>query len=101
MTARIFKPARTAMQAGRGQTKDWVLVYEPQSPRRPEPLMGYTSTADALSQIALRFETLEAAEAYAKREGIPYRVQKPSEPKVQRNAYADNFRVDRKAPWTH
>jgi hypothetical protein len=101
MAARIFKPARTAMQSGRANTKDWVLVYEPESPRQPEPLMGYTSSSDMLSQVRLSFDTQEAAEAYAKRHGIAYRVQKPHEPTVQRNAYSDNFRVDRKVPWSH
>ena len=101
MVARIFKPARTAMQSGKGKTQQWVLEFEPQSPTRPEPLMGYASSADTQSQVKLRFNSLEEAEAYAKREGIAYRVQKPSEPTVQRNSYSDNFRVDRKTPWTH
>lgn len=101
MIARIYKPARTAMQSGKSNTREWVLEFEPQSPKRPEPLMGYTSTTDMLSQVKLRFNSLEEAEAYAKREGIAYRVQKPSEPIVQRNSYSDNFRVDRKTPWTH
>ena len=101
MVARIFKPARTAMQSGKGNTREWVLEFEPQNATRPEPLIGYTSSADTLSQVKLRFNSLEEAEAYAKREGIAYRVQKPREPAVQRNAYSDNFRVDRKTPWTH
>ena len=89
------------MQSGRRGTKKWMLVFEPESPRRAEPLMGYTSSADTKSQIQLRFDTREDAEAYAKRNGIAYRVEEPHEPRVQRTAYADNFRVDRKSPWTH
>lgn len=101
MIARIFKPAKTAMQSGHRGTKKWVLVFEPASPRRAEPLMGYTSLADPRAQVLLRFDTQAAAEAYAKRNGIAYRVEPPHEPKVQRAAYSDNFRVDRKNPWTH
>ena len=42
MTARIYKPARTAMQSGTAKTKEWVLDYEPEEPRAVEPLMGWT-----------------------------------------------------------
>ena len=38
MTARVYKPARTAMQSGTANTKEWVLEYEPEVPRfEPEP----------------------------------------------------------------
>ena len=101
MTARIFRPAANAMQSGRGKTKHWILEFEAEEPRGIEPLMGYTSTGDMRQQIRLRFETLEDAEAYARREGLAYTVQKPHTPAVKRVAYPDNFRHDRKQPWTH
>lgn len=101
MTARIYRPAPNAMQSGEGNSKRWLLVNEPASPREIEPLMGYTSSSDTEAQIRLYFDTLEEAEAYAQRAGIPYRVQQPHEAKVQRNSYSDNFRYDRKMPWTH
>jgi hypothetical protein len=101
MTARIFRPARNAMQSGRGKTLHWVLVYEPEIPRGIDPLMGYTSSSDMKQQLRLTFDTLEEAEAYAQREGIPYTVQPVQESTVKRVAYTDNFRYDRKAPWTH
>ena len=101
MTARIFRPAPNAMQSGRGKSNEWVLVYEPASPREIEPLMGYTSTSDARAQIRLSFDTLEEAEAYARANGIPYSVQ-PAHSRVPlRSSYPDNFRFDRKTPWTH
>ena len=40
--ARIYKPAKTAMQSGTAKTNDWVLDYEPSEPRQVEPLMGWT-----------------------------------------------------------
>ena len=101
MTARIFRPARNAMQSGRGKTKEWVLEFEPESQREIEPLMGYTSSTDTQQQIRLTFETREAAEAYARRQGLAYSVQKPHDPAPKRVAYPDNFRSDRKQPWTH
>ncbi len=101
MTARIFKPARTAMQSGFAQTKDWLLEYEPEAPRAIEPLMGWTSSDDMKSQIQLSFETKEEASAYAERNGIPYRVLEPTPRKPVRKAYADNFKFGRIGSWTH
>jgi hypothetical protein len=101
MTARIYRPARNAMQSGKGKSKQWVLVHEPATPRSIDPLMGYTSSSDMNQQVKLSFETLEEAEAYAKRNGIPYSVQPAHEPTPKRVSYPDNFRSDRKTPWTH
>ena len=58
MVARIFKPAKTAMQSGEGRTKEWVLEFAPASPREIEPLMGWTSSGDMRQQVQLRFDTL-------------------------------------------
>ena len=74
MTARIFKPAKNAMQSGAARTKEWQLDYEPEQARVIEPLMGWTSSGDMKQQITLRFETKEDAIAYCEREGIPYQV---------------------------
>lgn len=101
MAARIFRPSPNAMQSGRGKSKDWVLVFEPASPREIEPLMGYTSSGDTQTQVRLSFATLEEAEAYARNNGIPYTVQPPHTPVPKRTSYSDNFRFDRKTPWTH
>ena len=101
MTARIYRPSPNAMQSGRGKSKDWVLVHEPAAPRGIEPLMGYTSTTDTRAQVRLTFETLDEAESYARANGIPYTVQPPHTPVPKRSNYSDNFRADRKTPWTH
>ena len=101
MTARIYRPARTAMQSGKGKSKSWLLVHEPATPRGIEPLMGYTSSGDTRQQVKLSFETLEEAEAYAQRNGIAYTVQPAHDPTPKRVSYPDNFRSDRKTPWTH
>ena len=61
MTARIYQPARSAMQSGQGKDK-WMLEYEPEKPREIEPLMGWTSSADMKSQVKLHFDTKERSE---------------------------------------
>ena len=101
MTARIYRPARNAMQSGRGKSRQWVLVHEAVSPREIDPLMGYTSSSDVRQQVRLSFDTLEAAEAYAQKNGIPYSVQPAHDPTPKRQSYPDNFRSDRRTPWTH
>jgi hypothetical protein len=101
MTARIYRPAPNAMQSGMGKSKKWVLVHEASVAREIEPLMGYTATRETQSQVSLSFDTLEEAEAYARRNGIPYSVQPPREVTPKRSSYPDNFRFDRKTPWTH
>ena len=101
MTARIYRPSPNAMQSGKGNSRQWVLVHEPASPREIEPLMGYTATRDTRAQIRLSFDSLEDAEAYARRNGIAYSVQPAHTPTPKRTTYSDNFRFDRKTPWTH
>ncbi|MDQ6434394.1 ETC complex I subunit [Mesorhizobium sp. LHD-90] len=101
MSARIFSPAKTAMQSGKAKTGYWVLEFDPEKPRKIDPLMGYTTSSDMQSQIRLTFETKEEAVAYADKHGIAFRVQEPKETKRRQISYSDNFRYDRKAPWTH
>lgn len=101
MVARIYRPAKTAMQSGVAKTKAWRLDYEPESPRAVEPLMGWTSTSDALSQVRLTFETKEEAIAYATKHGIPYMVSEPKEKTRKTVSYADNFKFGRIGTWTH
>ena len=101
MTARIYKPARTAMQSGAGNTKEWVLDFEPEEPRTVEPLMGWTSSGDMTQQLRLRFDTKDEAIAYCEREGIPYQVFESKPVKRARISYSDNFAAGRRGAWTH
>jgi hypothetical protein len=101
MVARIYKPAKTAMQSGKARTKNWVLDYEPTAPREVEPLMGWTSSGDMNQQLRLKFATREDAIAYADRNNIPYRVTEPKPAKRRAKSYADNFRWGRVGMWTH
>ena len=101
MLARIYRPAKTAMQSGKARTRDWVLEFEPASARVAEPLMGWTSSSDMNGQVRLEFETKDEAIAYAQSHGIAFQLSEPREHKLILKAYADNFSVDRKEPWTH
>ena len=101
MTARIYKPARTAMQSGTAKTKEWVLDYEPEEPRTIEPLMGWTSSSDMKQQVQLHFDTKDEAVAYCERHGIAYQVFETPPAKRARISYSDNFAYGRRTPWTH
>ena len=101
MQARIFKPAKNAMQSGRAGTQKWVLEFAPSSRREIDPLMGWTSSSDMRQQVQLEFATSEEAVAYAEKHAIPYQVFEPHRPAAKAKSYADNFRFDRKVPWSH
>ena len=101
MVARIFRPSRTAMQSGRAKTHLWLLEFEPETAKAVEPLMGYTSSSDMRSQVRLTFETQEQAVDYAERNDILYRVEEAHVAKRARVTYSDNFKYDRRQPWTH
>ncbi len=103
MRARIYRPARNAMQSGTARTKQWVLEFTPGESRVQDPLMGWTGSGDTQTQVKLRFSTLAKAEAYAKAQMLEYNV---SQPKVRAaviraNGYAENFATNRKQVWTH
>src|ERR1700689_113425 len=101
MRARIYKPAKNAMQSGKARTKSWLLEYEPESARVPDPLMGWTSSDDMRQQVALEFDTSEEAVAYAEANGIAYHLFDPHPPRPNPKSYSDNFSFARKQPWSH
>lgn len=101
MTARIYKPAKTAMQSGFANTKAWVLDFEPEQRREVEPLMGWTSSGDMRQQLRLRFPSKEEAVAYCERHGIAYQLFEAKPSARRAIAYADNFAFNRRDAWTH
>ena len=103
MRARIYKPARNAMQSGMARTKNWVLEYAPDQARGLDPLMGWTGSGDTQAQVRLRFATKEAALAYARENGIEAVVTEPKPRKavVRPRGYGENFATDRRSVWTH
>ncbi len=102
MFAKIYQPAKTAMQSGKARTSRWVLEFEISAARRVDPLMGWTSSEDMLAdEVRLYFDTKESAIAYAEGKNIPYRVSDPRADTPVFKAYSDNFAFRRRKPWTH
>jgi len=101
MVARIYNPAKNAMQSGKAGMDCWVLQFEPESAGMIDPLMGYASTVDVKRQIKLEFASKEEAVAYAAKNAIPYRIEREHQPARRRVSYSDNFRFDRPQAWTH
>jgi hypothetical protein len=95
MAARIFKPAKTAMQSGRAKTQAWTLEFEPKDAKRADPLMGWAGSRDTEGQVTLRFASQDEAIAYCQRNGLDYSIAPPQSSTVKPKAYADNFRYDR------
>lgn len=103
MHAQIYRPARSAMTSGTRNTEQWLLEFTPETPKTVDPLMGWTGSLDTNRQVRLRFDTKEAAIAYAERHGIPYTVDEPKlrKPNIRPHGYGGNFAHDRRGAWTH
>lgn len=103
MLAKIYQPARSAMQSGQAKTRDWVLEFVPADAKWIDPLMGWTGSDDMESQVRLSFATREAAIAYAEKNGIAFEIFEPKRRRhvVRQNGYGDNFATGRRMAWTH
>lgn len=101
MLAKIYRPAKTAMQSGKSLTRTWRLEFNLDLAQRPDALMGWTSSADTHGQVRLSFDSKEAAIAFARANAIPHQVIEPSEPARVVKAYGDNFGFRRREPWSH
>jgi hypothetical protein len=103
MRARIYQPAKSAMQSGTAKANGWLLEFAPASARSVDPLMGWTSSDDTQTQVKLRFDTREAALAYAAAKGIEADViePKPRKPVIRAGGYGENFATARRGAWTH
>jgi hypothetical protein len=88
--ARIYKPAKTAMQSGKAKDK-WMLEYKPESKNIVDNLMGWQGSRDMKQEIKLKFETKEAAINYASNNKIDFEVVEPKEPVLKIKSYAENF----------
>ena len=91
--ARIFRPARSAMQSGRG-LRAWILEFEPELRPVLDPLMGWDGCGDVVRQNALRFATCEEAVNYARMHAIDYTVSRPPSETSKPKSYSDNFRYE-------
>lgn len=92
MTARIYQIQKNAMQSGKALTHKWVLEFAPAEAKKPDPLTGWAGSGDTKQQLRLTFPNVDAAKAYAEREGIAYSVTAAAPKTLKIQAYADNFR---------
>ena len=88
--ARIYIPSKSAMQSGIGKSKKWILEFETKDPTK-NPLMGWESSTDTLSELKLEFSSKELAINYAKKMKIEFEVIEPKKRKIVKKSYADNF----------
>jgi hypothetical protein len=101
MLAKIYRPAKNAMQSGKAATKKWRLEFVLANAPRPDSLMGWISGADPNGQVRMSFDSKEAAIEFARANGIPHQVLDAHEAKRQIRAYSDNFAFMRREPWSH
>ncbi len=88
--AKIYKPNKSPMQSGLGKTDKWILEFETKDPGT-NPLMGWESSSDTLTELKLEFSSKELAINYAKKKKIIYEVIEPKKRKTVKKSYADNF----------
>ena len=90
MTIKIYKPAKTAMQSAEGNTRNWLLEFDTLN-TGINPLMGWESSKDTMSEVKLEFLTKEQAINYAKKNNIDYYIIEPQKRKIIKKSYSDNF----------
>ena len=88
--AKIFKPSKTAIQSGLGKYDKWVIEYITKNPGI-NPLMGWESSTDTLTEVKLKFSSKELAIEYAKKNKLKFEIIEPQERKIIKKSYADNF----------
>ena len=88
--AKIYKPSKTAMQSGNRNTKNWILEFDTID-TGINPLMGWETSKDTMSEVKLEFSTKERAINFAKKNSIDYYVIEPQKRKVIKKSYTDNF----------
>ena len=88
--AKIYIPSKTAMQSGKSKQKYWILEFDTKD-SKINPLMGWESSTDTLSEVVLKFSSKEKAIEYAKLNSISYKVIEPNKKEFVLKSYADNF----------
>ena len=88
--AKIYIPAKTATQSGRGKQKTWVVKFETKDPHT-NSLMGWESSNDTLNEVKLKFTSKEKAIDYATKNDIDFSVVEPKQKMFVIKSYAENF----------
>ena len=88
--AKIYIPNKSPMQSGLAKTNKWIHEYNTKDPTI-NPLMGWESSSDTLTELKMEFTTKELAINYAKKMKIDYEIIEPKKRKIIKKSYADNF----------
>ena len=88
--AKIYKPSKTAMQSGKRNTKNWLLEFDTLN-TGINPLTGWETSKDTMSQVKLEFSTKEQAINYAKKNNVDYYILEPEKESIIKKSYSDNF----------
>jgi len=92
--AKIYRPTKTAMQSAKRNTKNWLLEFDTLD-TGINPLMGWETSQDTMSEVKLEFPSKKQAIDYAKKNNIDYYVVEPQKSKIIKKSYADNFLKDK------
>ena len=88
--AKIYKPSKTATQSGKRNTKKWILEFDTLN-TGINPLMGWETSEDTMSEVKLEFSTKDQAINYSRRNNIDYYIIEPQKRKIIKKSYSDNF----------
>ena len=88
--AKIYKPAKTAMQSGERNTKNWLLEFDTLN-TGINPLTGWETSRDTMSEVRMEFLTKDQAINFAKKNNIDYYIIEPQKQKIIKKSYTDNF----------
>ena len=78
------------MQSGLGKTNKWIIEFNTKD-TGINPLMGWETSSDTLSEVKLEFSTKKSAIEYAKKNKIDFELIEPLKRKTNKKSYADNF----------
>ena len=88
--AKIHKPTKTAMQSGKRNSESWLLEFDTTN-TRINPLTGWETSKDTMSEVRLEFSNKEQAINFAKKNKIDYYIIEPQDRKIIKKSYTDNF----------
>lgn len=97
----IHQPAPNSVQSGSYGNDKWVIDFPTDNKVTIDPLTGNAGSADMMRKVNLSFDSKEAAVAYAKAQGIAFKVMERAKHIPKGRSYGANFDFDRKFPWTH
>lgn len=91
INVKIYKPAKNAMQSGRGNTLNWVLERNNGGSQYIEPVMQWTASNNTSKQVRLTFGSKEEAISFAEKNGWECTVIEPHTRTIRPKSYTDNF----------